>query len=114
MVACGLSLVTESRDDSLIVVCGFLIAVSCLVVEDGLYGIWASVVVAHGLWRAGSGVLYMNLFDLWHEGSSRTRGRTGILCFARWILNHCTTREAPNLSKLKKSLFTIPSYVEYF
>ena len=27
-------------------------------------------------------------------GSSRTRGQTCVPCTGRWILNHCTTREA--------------------
>ena len=29
-----------------------------------------------------------------HVGSSQTREGTGVLCIARWILNHWTTREA--------------------
>ena len=30
-----------------------------------------------------------------HVGSSWTRDRTRVPCTGRWILNHCTTREAP-------------------
>ena len=30
----------------------------------------------------------------WHVGSSRKRARTCVPCIGRWILNHCTTREA--------------------
>ena len=44
---------------------------------------------------------HTDLVDLRHEGSSWTRGRTGILCIAGWILSHCTTRKAPDLSILK-------------
>ena len=33
---------------------------------------------------------------LWHVGSSRTRARTHVACISRQILNHCTTREAPD------------------
>ena len=29
-----------------------------------------------------------------HVGSSQIRDWTGVPCIARWILNHCTTREA--------------------
>ena len=40
------------------------------------------------LWRTG-------LVAPWHVGSSRTRARTRVPCIGRWILNHCTTTEAP-------------------
>ena len=43
---------------------------------------------AQQLWRTG-------LVTLQHVGSSRTRARTRVPCIDRWILNHCTTREAP-------------------
>ena len=33
----------------------------------------------------------------WEVGSFQTRDRTTVPCIARWILNHWTTREAPNL-----------------
>ena len=32
-----------------------------------------------------------------HVGSSQTRARTRVPCIGRQILNHCATREAPNL-----------------
>ena len=32
-----------------------------------------------------------------HVGYSWTRARTRVPCIGRWILNHCTTREAPCL-----------------
>ena len=32
-----------------------------------------------------------------HVGSSRTRAQTCVPCIGRWILNHCATREAPQL-----------------
>ena len=44
---------------------------------------------AQQLWHTG-------LVALWHVGSSRTRARTRVP-FGRRILNHCTTREVPNL-----------------
>ena len=31
---------------------------------------------------------------LQHVGSSQTRARTRVPCIGRWILNHCTTKEA--------------------
>ena len=42
---------------------------------------------AHQLWCTG-------LVVLRHVGSSRTRAQTLVPCIVRWILNHCTTREA--------------------
>ena len=33
----------------------------------------------------------------WHVGSSWTRAQTRVPCIARQILNHWTTREAPNV-----------------
>ena len=43
---------------------------------------------AQQLWR-------MDLVSAWHVGSSQTWYQTNVLCIARWILNHWTTREAP-------------------
>ena len=48
-------------------------------------GTQASVVVATGL------------VVLRHVGSSRTRDRTPVPCIGRQILNHCATREAPDI-----------------
>ena len=45
---------------------------------------------AQQLWRIG-------LVAPWHVGSSQTRARTGVPCIVRWILNHCATKEAPQL-----------------
>ena len=39
-----------------------------------------------------------------HVGSSQTRARTRVPCISRQILNHCATREAPNISILKVTL----------
>ena len=53
----GFSQVTTSRGYSLIVVCRLLIQVASLVAEQGLQGMWASVVVECGLeqlWLLGS------------------------------------------------------------
>ena len=49
------------------------------------------------LWHAGSVVVVRELSCPAACGnlSSLTRGRTGVPCVARWILNHWTTREVP-------------------
>ena len=39
-----------------------------------------------------------------HVGSSRTRARTRVPCIGRWILNHCSTREALCLNFLSLCL----------
>ena len=44
----GLPLLAASRGCSLVAVCRLLIAVVSLV-EHGLWGVWASLIVAHGL-----------------------------------------------------------------
>ena len=49
MAVCGLSVVAESGDCSPAAVCGLLTAVASLVLEQGLQGTQASVVVAHEL-----------------------------------------------------------------
>ena len=49
MLLHGLSLVVASGGYSLISGCGLLIAVASLVAEDGLQGMWASVVDTLGL-----------------------------------------------------------------
>ena len=68
-------------------------------------GAWASVVVACGLrqlWLVGSRAQTQQLWCTglvapWHVGFSRTRARTCVPCIGRWILNHCATREAPDV-----------------
>ena len=37
------------------------------------------------------------LIVLWNVGSSWTRDQTWVPCTGRWILNHWTTREVPNV-----------------
>ena len=59
-------------------------AVPSLVVEHGLKGTQASVVV----WLLG-------LVALRHVGFSQSRDRTSVPSIGRWILNHWTTREDP-------------------
>ena len=101
-----------------IVVCGLLIAVASLVAEHGLQvrglqqlwrvgsavaahgpqSTWASVVVACRLQSAGSVVVAHGLSCSAALGSSWTRAGTRVPCIGRWILNHCTTREALRLS----------------
>ena len=63
---------------------------------------WASVVAVRGLISCGLRALELWLSScgavlvvLQHVGSSWTRDRTSVPCIARWILNHWTTREAP-------------------
>ena len=41
-----------------------------------------------------------------HVGSSPTRDQTLVPCIARQILNHWTTREAPTLVIIKRTLFS--------
>ena len=57
-------------------------------------GMWASVVVVHGLQQ----LRHTGLVAPWHVGSSWTRSQTCVPCIGRWILNHCATREAPAIS----------------
>ena len=52
----GFSLVAAGRGSSLGAVCGLLVAVASLV-EHGLQGLWAPVLVAQGLCSCGSGAL---------------------------------------------------------
>ena len=54
----------------------------------------ASVVTGHGLSSCSSRSLEHGLSSLRHVESSRTRDRTFVPCIGRWILIHCTTREA--------------------
>ena len=44
----GFPLAVVSRGNSLVAVCGFLIAVVSLVAEHGLWGTWVSIVAACG------------------------------------------------------------------
>ena len=45
----------------------------------------------------GSSLQRAGLVALRHVGSSWTRARTRVPCIGRRILNHCATREAPNV-----------------
>ena len=69
------SLGVASRGFSVVVVCGLLIAVVCLVAEHRLEGVWASIVEARGLSSCGFWALEhrlkscMNLVAPWHVGS---------------------------------------------
>ena len=84
-----------------VVVRRLLIAVAFLVVEHGLQArglqqLWhmGSVVVSLRLQSAGSVIVHTGLVAPRHVGSSWTRAQTRVPCIGRWILNHCTTREA--------------------
>ena len=57
-------------------------------------GTRASVVVPHGLYSAGSVVVAHGLSCSAARGIFPTRARTRVPCIGRWILNHCSTREA--------------------
>ena len=52
----GFYLVVASRSYTLVAVRGLLVAVASLVAEHRVCGIWASVVVAHGLSGCGAWV----------------------------------------------------------
>ena len=76
---------------------GLLIVVASLVAELGMWPpeLWCAALVAPP-----------------HVGSSQTRDGTCIPCIGRWILNHWTTREVPNMEfgrEAKKNLLSIGS-----
>ena len=59
---------------------------------------------AQQLWLTG-------LAALRHVGSSQTRARTRVPCIGRRILNHCATREAPDISfKVRHLLLKVPVF----
>ena len=47
------------------------------------------------------------LVALWHVESSWTRNRTYVSCIGRWILNHCTTREVPQIFSISSIQITL-------
>ena len=83
ITACRFSLVAVSEGCPPGSGCGLLVVAASLVVEYGLEGTRASVVVAYELSCSR------------HVESSLTRYRTHISCIGRQILNHWTTREVP-------------------
>ena len=85
----GFSLVMASRGYSLVVVCGLLIAVTSLVVEQGLQELRhvGSRARAQWLWR-------MDSVALWHVGSPQIRDWAFASCTGRQVLYHWATREA--------------------
>ena len=50
----GISLVVASGGYTLVAVCGFLMVVASLIVDQGLSGTWASVAAAHRLIHCSS------------------------------------------------------------
>ena len=61
-------------------------------------GMWAQQ-----LWLAGSRAQDQQLWRTGlvvprHVGSSWTRDQTHVPCIGRWVLNHCATREFPQIS----------------
>ena len=60
-----------------------------------LQGTGSRVLRLQQLHRAGSVVMTMGLVGLWHVGSSRIGEQTCVSCIDKWILYHCTIREAP-------------------
>ena len=69
-------------------------------------GAQAPDVQAQQLWLTG-------LVAPRHVGSSQTRARTRVPCISRQILNHCATREAPKILKVKVHLISHCSHVSY-
>ena len=78
----GFSLVLASGGCSLAVVCGLLTTVPSPVVQHGLWGVWASLAVAHRLSSCDSWTLGP------HVGLSQTRNGTRVSCIDRQILYH--------------------------
>ena len=68
--------------------CGLLTAVPSPVVQHGLLGVWASLVVAHGLSRCDSWTLEPSSVAPQHVGLSQTRDGTLVSCIDRQILYH--------------------------
>ena len=97
VAACGLSLVAAGRGYSSLWCAGFSLRWLLLFWSTGSSragfsscGTWASVVVARRLSSCSARALVSPR----HVGSSQTRAWTRVPCIGRWILNHCTTREA--------------------
>ena len=105
VAVCGLSLVAASRGYSSLQCAGFLLRWLLLLWSTGSRhtGFNSCSMRAQQLWLMGSRaqaqqLWHTSLVALRHVGSSRTRARTRVPCMGRWILNHCTTREAPIIS----------------
>ena len=80
-----------------IAVCRFLIEVAPLVAEHRLQVPWLQELCLAGSGAQAQELWCTGLVAPWHVGSSWTRARTCVPCIGRWILNHCTTREALSL-----------------
>ena len=93
IVVCGLSLVEVSGGYSSLWGVGFSLPWLLLLRSTGSRCMCFSSCGARAqeLWLTG-------LVAPWHVGSSRTRAQTHVPCLDRWILNHCTTREARKLT----------------
>ena len=78
------SLVVVSKGYSLVIVCRFLVAAEASLGA----GHRPSVQGLQYLW-------FMGLVAAWLVESSPARVQTCVPCIGRWILIHCTTREAP-------------------
>ena len=63
-----------------------------LLFQSRLQGMWASAVVAPGLWSTHS-IVVVHRLTLRHVGSSWIRDRTCVSCTVRQILYHWATRE---------------------
>ena len=94
LISCGLLALGHASFSS----CGTRSPQLCL---DGprvcrLQYLWCagSVAVARGPWSRGAVAPQ-------HVGSSRARGPTGVPCPVRWVLIHCSTREAPRVLSSK-------------
>ena len=110
VAAHGLSLVVASGGYSLLWCAGFLLRWLLLLRSTGsrCAGFSSCGTQAQQLWLVGSRAQAQ---QLWHTGlvalrrvgSSRTRARIRVPCTGRWILNHCATREVPQILVLNNS-----------
>ena len=76
-----------------------------LVAVHGLLIVMASLVAEHRLKAPGlQQLMYAGLAASRYAKSSQTKDQTSVLCIARWILNHWTTREVLKYPFLYKIL----------
>ena len=81
------------RGLSLVAACGGHSSLRC----TGLSLLWPLLLRSTGSRRAGSVTVAHGPSRSTAWGSSQTRARTRVPCIGRQILNHCATREAPNM-----------------
>ena len=111
VAAQGLSLVASSRDYSSLQCAGFLLWLLLLLwsMSSRCAGFSICGTRAQQLWLADSRAQAQQLWHTglvapWHVGSSWTRDRNHVRCIGRQILNHCDTREVPQVPILSPVL----------